>query len=46
MDDIDSVDIEPKCTLGASLIEEVKQKHLACKWAKIPLLREAVKSDK
>uniref|UniRef100_A0A1B0D067 N(6)-L-threonylcarbamoyladenine synthase n=1 Tax=Phlebotomus papatasi TaxID=29031 RepID=A0A1B0D067_PHLPP len=41
VDDIDSVDIEPKCTLGSSLIEEVKQKHLACKWAKIPLLREA-----
>ncbi|GAB0087710.1 Probable tRNA N6-adenosine threonylcarbamoyltransferase, mitochondrial [Sergentomyia squamirostris] len=42
-EDIDSLDIVPKCRLGESLVEVVKERNIACKWAKIPLLRDNAK---
>lgn len=38
-DEIDSIKVIPKCQLGESLIEQVKEENIACKWAKIPILK-------
>jgi N6-L-threonylcarbamoyladenine synthase len=36
---INEIDFFPKCPVGESYIERVKEAHIACNWCKIPLLR-------
>jgi len=37
--DLDSISIQPKSPFGKKMINEVKDRNLKCKWAKIPLLK-------
>lgn len=36
---INNVDIYPKCIIGESYIDKVKEANMACNWAKIPILK-------
>lgn len=38
--DIYSLDIEGSCPIGINMIEQVKKSAIACKWAKIPILKD------
>uniref|UniRef100_A0A182P8S7 Gcp-like domain-containing protein n=1 Tax=Anopheles epiroticus TaxID=199890 RepID=A0A182P8S7_9DIPT len=40
--DYAQVDISGKCPIGESLIEDVKQANIACKWAKVDVFAEIV----
>lgn len=37
--EIDSIIAHPKCQLGESLIEQVKEENISCNWIKVPYLR-------
>lgn len=38
-DDIDRIIAHPKCQLGESLIEQLKEENISCNWIKVPILK-------
>lgn len=36
---IDEIEAHPKCQLGESFIDELRQESILCKWVKVPLLK-------
>ncbi|XP_059621588.1 probable tRNA N6-adenosine threonylcarbamoyltransferase, mitochondrial [Phlebotomus argentipes] len=45
-EDIDSVDIVAKCSLGTSLVSAVQERKMPCQWVKIPLLKVPQSSER